>query len=88
MPIYALRAKVVNELDYTFMVFTDKDEADRKCDECNADLGRINDEADDSEQLIKKWFTHYYGGCGEIYKGTVKVVELHPGVPFASFDLD
>lgn len=91
MPIFALKAHVVNELDYTFMVYTDKEEADRKREECAADLDKINSgklEDEEEQKLVKKWFKYYYGGCGEIHSEQLKVEELQPGVPFASFSLD
>lgn len=38
------------------------------------------------DDIVKKLFTHYYGGCGEVY--SYKLVEIEPDTIFTCWDLD
>jgi hypothetical protein len=39
-----------------------------------------------NSELVKKFYTNYYGGCGECW--AFILVEVEEGKPFAQFDLD
>ena len=52
------------------------------------DFDNVEDENGDYEnpELVKHFYTHYYGGCGECWAFEVREVE--EGKPFCEFDLD
>lgn len=53
------------------------------------DVDRALDEVDphtEERELARRFFTHYYGGCGECYGFRLQEVAL--GTPFLAFDLD
>lgn len=45
-----------------------------------------DEDLDLPDRLCSKFFTYYYGGCGECY--AFSVVEVKIGVPMVKFDLD
>lgn len=54
--------------------------------ELNNDYDEEADRDTDKQVWFKRFYTHYYGGCGECYAFELR--EVIEGQPFNAFDLD
>ena len=83
------------EMEVCVLFFLNKKEAEDACSKMNIILDKINNsykyklnekQVQKEFKKLDKYLNNYYGGCGELTE--VKVKELEPGKPFASWDLD
>lgn len=82
-------------LEVCLLVFLDREEANKACKNINIILDKINNsykykltnkQIQSEFKKLDKYLVDYYGGCGEL--NNVKVKELKPAKPFASWNLD
>lgn len=83
--LFAIVGVGPNDVEMTAMICASKEEAEAEIVLRGAEPGKFIPE-EKAEEVGSKFFTSYYGGCGDADKYVVREISL--GVPFASWDLD